>query len=313
MAAIRCVWHADDLGMNAAVNSGIFTAFESGILTSTSLLANGPAAEAGLRQWKRLREAGSPAGRIGREIEPDVQPFDLGVHLNLSQGRPLTGDCYPPSLCDSNGRFPGIGKVAQRLLLAADTATLTAIEAEFRAQIAFLVDHGIQPTHVNGHQYVEMLPALSRRLIELLRHFGIDTVRVARESGLFRSKLILDRSPVGWGLALVKRLFAERHSTAMRRAGFKTAAGYFGTAHAGTIGLRTLQCYLSSMRAGRTYEIGCHPATPHVATETEIADGWFDPLAQQRPGELALLTSPETVKVLATAGVELSRLSSYRD
>ena len=51
-------------------------------------------------------EARLPSMAVRRRLgDPDC-PFDLGVHLNLTQGRPLT-DRYPPELLDAAGRFPG--------------------------------------------------------------------------------------------------------------------------------------------------------------------------------------------------------------
>ena len=107
--ARRIALHADDLGMNPAVTAGIFQGFEQGLLTSTSLLSNAPDAARALDGWRQLesrREQGSLGSRARRErLHDPAQPFDLGIHLNLTQGRPLTGPRYPAELLDCRQSF----------------------------------------------------------------------------------------------------------------------------------------------------------------------------------------------------------------
>ena len=105
--------------MNPAVTDGIFQGFEQGLLTSTSLLSNAPDAARALDRWRQLesrRGQGSLASTARRErLQDPAQPFDLGIHLNLTQGRPLIGPRYPAELLDADGCFPGIFGLFRRL------------------------------------------------------------------------------------------------------------------------------------------------------------------------------------------------------
>ena len=105
----RLVLHADDLGMNRAISEGILRGFREGLLTSTSLLANAPDAGRALQQWKGLlaeHAAGRlPSAAARRRLDDPDRPFDLGVHLNLTQGRPLSGSRYPAELLDAGRPF----------------------------------------------------------------------------------------------------------------------------------------------------------------------------------------------------------------
>jgi predicted glycoside hydrolase/deacetylase ChbG (UPF0249 family) len=89
--------------MNRAVTDGINRGFTHGLLTSTSLLANAPDASQALKAWQQL-ELQRAAGRLPSSAaraslgEPSL-PFELGVHLNLTPGRPLT-NTYPTPLLD---------------------------------------------------------------------------------------------------------------------------------------------------------------------------------------------------------------------
>ena len=189
--------------MNRAVSDGILHGFRHGLLTSTSLLANAPDAARALSQWKGLLIERSngwlPSAEARRRLDDPDCPFDLGVHLNLTQGRPL-GDRYPGELLDAEGRFPGVFSLFARLRRSGDKLR-DAIRDEWRRQIQFLCDHGLRPTHLNGHQYVEMLPATAEIVPELMKHFGIKAVRVAWEPALLRNTALHGFGIAKWPLA----------------------------------------------------------------------------------------------------------------
>src|SRR3977135_13419 len=81
--------NADDLGWTDGVNRGILEAFHNGIVTSTSLLANGAAFAGGA-------EAARSAPGLG-----------VGVHLNLSNGRPVADQEIVTTLLNDDGEFTG--------------------------------------------------------------------------------------------------------------------------------------------------------------------------------------------------------------
>ena len=173
--------------MNRAVTEGILHAFRHGPLTSTSLLANAPDAARALACWPELlreHQAGElPSAPLRRRLGDPDRPFDLGIHLNLTQGRPLTAGRYPAELLDQRGCFPGIFPLLRRLRRS-DCRFRAAIMDELSGQVQFMLDHGLRPTHLNGHQYIELLPAVSAIVPALLEKFGIGLVRVAAEPSL---------------------------------------------------------------------------------------------------------------------------------
>ncbi len=201
----RIVLHADDLGMSQAVSDGIFRGFREGLLTSTSLLANGSDALRAIVLWKTLAaeyDSGEiPSAAVRARLDDPQQAFDFGVHLNLTEGRPLIGSHYPSELLDADGRFPGIVGLFLRLWRHGDRFQ-PAIQAEFERQVQLVRDHGLQPTHVNGHQYVEMLPWVAGVAIELVDRYEIGTIRVAWEPGLWRLT-VLNGQLWKWPLARV--------------------------------------------------------------------------------------------------------------
>jgi chitin disaccharide deacetylase len=304
--------HADDFGMSRAVNDGILHGFREGLLTSTSLLANAPNAAEALAGWKKLaadRGAGQlPSGERRQRLGDPACDFDLGVHLNLTQGRPLGGDRFPAELLDRQGRFPSVFSLFARLWRTGDKFQ-AAIREEWLRQIEFLCDHGLRPTHLNGHQYVEMLPIAANLVPELMGRFGIKTVRVAFEPALFRNTVLHRFGVAKWPIAHVKHVFAARFRRVIDGRGMAHADAFFGTAHAGDVTLGLLARFLAAGRDCRLVEVALHPGEPIGAVEScNRADGWDDPLAERRPRELEMLVSGELLELLELAGWRLGRL-----
>jgi predicted glycoside hydrolase/deacetylase ChbG (UPF0249 family) len=309
----RLVFHADDLGMNAAVDDGIFDCFDRGVLTSTAVLANGPTAASALARMRQLNDSffgrDSTRSRLRERLGDPGTRFDVGVHLNLVQGRPLTGARYPSELLDEDGCFVEMGALFRKLIVKSRRWRVQ-IEAELSGQVAWVVDHGITPTHVNGHRYVELIPGVTEAIIALLPRFSISTLRVPLERSLAQTTLPT-RGAAAWALALVKQAFAERFVRRVDAAGLKHPDSYFGTAHAGHMSIDALRRRLACKPNERLIEVGVHPGASSLVGGHELmTDGWHDPLAALRPSERDLLCSDDLVNLLLKEGIGLSRLST---
>lgn len=112
------VVNADDLGLSAAVNDGIFTAHEEGIVTSASLM---------------VRQSAAPAAA---ERAADFPDLAIGLHIDLGEWNYEAGEwTLAYSHCDSDDA--------------------EAVEAECRAQLErFRALLGRDPTHLDSHQHV---------------------------------------------------------------------------------------------------------------------------------------------------------------
>lgn len=307
MASRSLVLHADDFGMNAAINSGILRSFRDGLLTSTSLLANAPNAAEACNHWPTLiadLHAGSlPSSGLRQRVGDDLSRFDLGIHLNLTQGRPLTST-YPSELLNQQGQFPGIGPVF-RQLRAVGSRFREGVRQELSTQIQFMLDHQLAPTHLNGHQYVELIPGVAELVPELIQKFSIPVIRVAREINLFQTVLFKGRVPA-FALSLIKRYYAERFRRSPAIAALAAPARFFGTAHAGVIDRGILRRFLKCASPVGCTEIGLHPAVEPDGNS--IPPEWNDPLATARPAELDWLCDAATGELITTYGLRLGRL-----
>lgn len=126
--------NADDFGLNPAANAGIIECHRAGSVTSTTLMANGPAFE--------------EAVALARENPA----LGVGLHFNLSWGRPVCDTGQVPDLVDSEGCFHS-REVLLRRSLAAGLPD-EQIERELEAQLGRLRNHGIDVTHIDSHQHV---------------------------------------------------------------------------------------------------------------------------------------------------------------
>lgn len=162
--------NADDLGWTDGVNRGILAAFHRGIVTSASLLANGPA-------FAEAVKAAKAAPRLG-----------VGVHLNLSDGSPVADRESVMSLLNDEGSFAD-GPQGLLLKRARRKLVLDEVEEEWDAQIQKVRDAGIRPTHLDGHKHVHMLPGLFDIAMRLAKNHGIEAIRVSLEESSLRAAL----------------------------------------------------------------------------------------------------------------------------
>ena len=269
---------ADDYAMAPGVSRGILEALEAGVLTATSAMTTSP-------DW--------PQAASG--LQPFVGRADIGLHLNLTLGRPLGAmPRFAPS-----GTLPKIGAIvaaARRGHLPLDE-----LAAEIDRQLeAFFVAHGRPPDHVDGHQHVHVLAPMRRLLIDALRRRG--WTPWLRDSG-DRPLRILRR-----GSTLVKAAgiaaLADGFAAVSRRAGLATNDGFAGFssfAAAGAYGEEFAR-YLKA--PGRAHLIMCHPG--HV----DEALRQLDPVVNSRKRELSFLLSRDFPALLQRCGASLGRLSA---
>ena len=144
--------NADDFGFTHDVNAGIVHAHLHGVLTSTTLMANGDAFE--------------DAVGLARQ-HPTL---DIGCHLVLVQGASvLTGKPFPETPRD---------------LLVALLRPRLDVYSELRAQIEKITGAGIKPTHLDSHKHTHLLPNVFRAVVRLAHEFEIPFVRLPLDASM---------------------------------------------------------------------------------------------------------------------------------
>ncbi|MBI4677458.1 MAG: ChbG/HpnK family deacetylase [Elusimicrobia bacterium] len=145
--------NADDFGLTPSVNQAVIECCEKGVVTSATLLANGPAFDEAAALAKTHPELG------------------VGLHFNLTLGRPLCPPSQVPSLVDSQGSFLPRRRLEFKALCGRIDSRHVAIELE--AQYRKLTQAGLKPTHLDGHQHAHVLPGVFRPVAEFCRKEGI--------------------------------------------------------------------------------------------------------------------------------------------
>jgi hypothetical protein len=273
----RLIINADDFGLCESVNKGIVEAHTKGVLTSTTIMANMPAAGHAVELAKNLPTLG------------------LGVHLNLTAGKPLCQDNIVKLILDSQGRFAlSPGKLALASLITGKVRI--AIETELASQIQWLIDKGIKPTHLDSHKHIHSFPTIFPIVCRLAKHFGVSAIRYT-----FEPKQV---SQLPWPVTdreSRKRASLVRTMAKINRwqnpAFFKTDA-LLGVAHVGTINAAFMRA-VSLYNTASTAELMTHPGHTYDLDVTRTR------LVKQREAELAALCDEKTKQYLKDANIKL--------
>lgn len=281
---------ADDLGWTAGVNRGIAEAHRKGLVTSTSLLANGRAFDSALEVARANPELG------------------VGVHLNLSDGRPTAPAGKVAGLLNRAGEL-GAGPESLLLRIASRSISVEQVEREWDAQICKVREAGIAPTHLDGHKHVQMLPGFFEVAVRLAKKHGVRAIRVSHEESKLRSALssagdqstgmVLKQEVQARGLKLLARDAREMAD----HAGLVTTDYFCGIAQTGVLTREGVEQLLVNLPEGTT-ELMCHPGYADEELRRTTTR-----LQESRQTELQILTDSRIRKLVASKGI---RLISYR-
>ena len=164
----RLIVNADDFGVSAEVNQGILECFDEGIVTSTSLLPNGPVFGQAV---EAIRHSNIPAG----------------IHFILTHGEPVTPADQVPTLVDRRGYFWNKWHFTRRLYEKKIRAR--EVLTELYAQMHKCIYHGLDFDHFDSHHHVHSLPGVSKYFSQLAAEFGLTACRKIRHTGYFMKPL----------------------------------------------------------------------------------------------------------------------------
>ncbi len=154
---MKLIMNADDLGYTLANTYGIIEAYKNGIVRSTTAMCNEPYIEK------------------AAELVRDCPDLGIGVHLNLSSGRPLTENS---TLHDEEGFFFKNREVKVRVFDSEE------IYREWKAQIErFITLFGHVPTHIDSHHHVH---TFTDQLTSVAKQLGKEYGLELRNYGPYR-------------------------------------------------------------------------------------------------------------------------------
>lgn len=280
----RLIVNADDFGYTHGVNAGIVRGFRDGIITSTTIMANGACFEDAVVRAKENPGLG------------------VGVHLVLVGEASVEQASSIPSLADSQGQLPAtLGALTRKLV--AGRVSGDDIARELRAQISKVVHAGLEPTHLDSHKHTHSHPKVMEQVARVAREFGIRRVRKPFEDAgaLLWSELSVDwKSLKRRGTALLARTAAPQFEKIAREQGIRTPDRLCGVAVTGRLHRQALLSVIGSLREG-VNELMCHPGEYDQDLERSRTA-----LKAQRQHELAALTDPAVRKAIEQQGIELT-------
>ncbi|MFC9708512.1 carbohydrate deacetylase [Paenibacillus sp. NPDC056933] len=214
----KVIINADDFGLSPGVNQGIIQAYQAGGITSTSMMVNMPGLDHAVSSARLLPDLG------------------IGLHFNLTYGRPVSNPAHVPSLVNPDGTFYKGNNVFVR--------DITDIAKELEAQWNVFMHTSLSPTHLDSHQ---LLHQNDPRVYKLMAEKAV------------RENIPLRRSQIQH---LISDLPAPRMTETILLDTYE-----------GNEGLHRLLHHFSALRPGVT-EIVCHPG--YVDDVLREISNWLD-------------------------------------
>jgi hopanoid biosynthesis associated protein HpnK len=235
--ASRLVVTADDFGADLAVNEAVELAHRQGVLTAASLMVGAPAVADAVARARRL---------------PSLA---VGLHLVLTDGRPILPPDQIPLLVDRNGAFHADMAAAGALMFFHPLAR-RQLEAEIAAQFAAFAATGLVLDHVNAHKHFQLHPTIAGLMLKIGRRHGLKAARAPVEPPA--ALAAVEPTPVSTAASALN-LMARGLRRRFRRAGLTAPDQVFGLRWSGAMTTGRLAGLLSAPPPGLT-EIYLHPA-----------------------------------------------------
>jgi hopanoid biosynthesis associated protein HpnK len=276
----RLIVNADDLGLTAGVDRGILEAYESGIVTSATLMAGGATFHEAVR------------------LAAQVPQLGIGCHIDLVQLAPALPAQDIKSLCDGERFRHGVGPLAARSL--SGRISPDEVTREAAAQIRKLQAAGVRVSHVDTHKHAHIFPAVLKGVLRAAAGCGVRAIRNPFEPhAMVRFGDALSEGQFSrWAAVRMLSAFAPHFRREVQKAGMATTDGTIGIALTGHLGERTLYDLVRRVPPG-TWELVTHPGY------SDVTLAGLSRLTEHREKELRLLTSPKTRQVIESAGIEL--------
>ncbi len=288
----KLIINADDFGFNREITDGIVESHHNGVVTSTTLMINMPAAEYAV------------------ERAVDCPNMSIGLHVNLTAGRPVSDPADIPSLVGEDGMFLDHRTFFRRGNLCQFNSA--DLELEMRNQLQKIHDLGLVPTHADSHHHAASCVQPFFIKLKLLREFGVPKMRTHR--GWYHKDKLNSSSSVA--MAALKtnlrrgpfRMFYELQHQYCYLKGIRTPTERYSfnkvvSDRPMDFDLDCIDSFIASMPPG-VNELCCHPG---YLSEDPLDEPDFRVV---RPEELSFFTNPKFRESLDTAGIELI---SYRD
>lgn len=159
------ITNSDDFGLTRSITDAIIDTHVNGIMTSTTLMANMDGTDYAIQKAKEISTLG------------------VGIHFNLTEGKPLTEQHKIPLLLNSLGEFNN--NAAQRKNFLFGKEKQKQAELELSNQLSYLIDNGVIPTHFDSHHHITGTPVAFMASMNVAKKYQINRARITNIDFLY--------------------------------------------------------------------------------------------------------------------------------
>ena len=231
---LKIIINADDFGRSKKINSGIIELVKLNLITSTTIMANGPYMIEAIKFAKK---------------NPKIS---YGVHLNCTEFNPFNKKLMIKYL-DSMGNFRA--EIRDKVLFSDPIK----FAREWISQVNYITTQGIKISHLDSHHHIHTIPKLLLSIYITKKNTKIDKIRISRniipiEKSGFLRRFYKKYTKYIWNF-FIGKIFK-----------FKVV-DYFGSV---TDFINCYNYFPESFWHGKTIELMCHPGNEYYEFNNEI-------------------------------------------
>ncbi len=291
---MKIIFHNDDFGVSHGVNSGIKEAYLKGLTTSASIRTNGPAFDEAANLTKTK-----------------LKGMGLGIHLNLTDGKPHTTD-----LMNKSGYYK-YNFVTYLILtsIIKNKNILKSIEKELGTQFEICFNKQLKVDHVDGQDHIQMVPEIFNIICKLCKKYKIHYVRLSREP-YYPVDLPDDIRPF-INLSIIKLMIlnylAKKCLKILKKNKLKTTDAFYGVLHTNHMNPYVIKSIInySLKRNYSIIQIACHPANINNPSDKIYTSPFFEKYAnlKNRKNELKALLNRSLIKFIKAKDINKAKFA----
>ncbi len=146
----KLIINTDDFGLTRGVNYGILDSFQNESISAASLMINTPGTHHAIELMKQYQLKG------------------IGIHINITLGKPISPPDRIPSLINESGEFHNTKYYVQ-----GNRVIEEELIREFDAQIQYFIElTGEIPDHINYHHIYDFYDEYPNLFDYLVKHYN---------------------------------------------------------------------------------------------------------------------------------------------
>lgn len=245
MNKLNIIIHADDFGICKDVTNDIYDSIKNGCISRTSVICN----------TKDIEHAASI-------FEESITDFELSLHLNLVEGRPISELKDASILVNEIGefKFSFLTLWISYILSSRNRRDLmkNQIKLEIENQILTYnkyFNKDSRGIHIDGHTHVHMIPFVLDIILELRQNYNIHSMRIPNERFYFSLSNLKHYLSSNLVKYCVLKILSKLQMNKIRATGIKCNDYFIGILASGMMNCSSLKAALSALKKVKKKEI----------------------------------------------------------